>query len=76
MVFGSEWEEICDEPYVIVTLGAQAPCTQWDYGPSVTVESHQGCVQFMNTMPVTAAVDVTVEVSGGAFTGTIIADNL
>lgn len=63
-------------PYVIVTPGARAPCMQWDYGGNLTVDDASGCVEFTSTPPLTATVDVTVQVSGAAFTGTIIADNV
>ena len=65
-----------DWPYVIVTPNATAPCMQWDYAGNVTVDSAVGCVQFMQTNPVTGEIEMTVDVSGGSFTGTIIADNI
>lgn len=63
-------------PYVVITPNAAPPCTQWDYSGNVNADAATGCVQFTNTPPLTAAVDVTVDVSGGLFTGTIVADNV
>ena len=63
-------------PYVVITPGAQAPCMQWEYGGNVNVDAATGCVDFDGMFPLSAAIDVTVDVSGGPFTGTIIADNI
>ncbi|GEM_PF-5936435 len=43
-----------DWPYVIVTPNVQAPCTDWGYSGNVDVNDVQGCVQFMNTQPLSA----------------------
>jgi hypothetical protein len=65
-----------DWPYVVITPGAQAPCMQWDYGGNVNVDNATGCVDFAVGPPLTATVDVVVQVSGGPYTGTIVADNV
>jgi hypothetical protein len=65
-------------PYVVITPNVQAPCTQWDYGGNVAIADAQGCADFTYgpNFSFTAEVDVSLEVSGDVFTGTIIASNI
>jgi hypothetical protein len=81
--WGSE-DPICAQPdmqgwpYVVITPNVQAPCTQWDYGGNVTLADAQGCANFTYgpDFSFTAEIDVSLEVSGDVFTGTIIASNI
>jgi hypothetical protein len=82
--WGSE-DPICaqgdmqDWPYVVVRPNDQAPCTQWDYGGNVAIADAQGCADFTVTYgpySLTAEIDMSLEVSGDVFTGTIIASNI
>jgi hypothetical protein len=75
--FGELWEQTCaqpgmqDWPYVVVTPQATAPCMQWAYGPNVTIDGATGCVQLTNGIPLTATIELQVEVTGAPYTGTI-----
>jgi hypothetical protein len=63
-------------PYVVVTPDAQPPCTQWDYGGNVMVDAASGCVQFSDTFPLSATIEMSVTISGGSLTGTVLVDNI
>jgi hypothetical protein len=71
----------CDDfgesfPYALVYPGTDAPCDQWDYAGNVTVERASGCIDFADFGGASVnLIDVTVEVSGAVFTGTIRASN-
>lgn len=58
-------------PYVVVTPDSAPPCQQWDYGGNVTVTAASGCMQVMSEDPIDIAIDMTIEVQGGPFPGTI-----
>jgi hypothetical protein len=79
--WGSE-DPVCAQPdmqgwpYVVITPNVQAPCTQWDYGGNVAIADAQGCADFTYGPTFTAEIDVSLEVSGDLFTGTIIASNI
>jgi hypothetical protein len=80
--WGIEEDPICAQPdmqgwpYVVITPNVQAPCTQWDYGGNVAIADAQGCADFTYGPTFTAEIDVSLEVSGDLFTGTIIASNI
>lgn len=59
-------------PYVHVEPGAP-PCTDWDYGPNVELTGASGCYEWVSFEPPAATLDLTLEVVGEAFTGTITA---
>lgn len=61
-------------PYVWIEPGSP-PCMGWDYGPNVELVSASGCYEWVSFEPPAATLDLTLEVVGEAFTGTITVNN-
>jgi hypothetical protein len=73
-------EQHCDDfmvgddlgfPYVFVTPDAAPPCMDWDYQGNVQLDAASGCMQLTDPAPPAITIDMTLEVSGAPFTGTI-----
>lgn len=58
-------------PYVLITPDSAPPCTQWDYVPNVEIQTVAGCMQVTSQDPLDITLDMTLEVSGGPFSGKI-----
>lgn len=70
----------CDDfmdgfPYVVITPGGSPPCMDWEYAGDVTLDMAAGCMQVTSLAPLAIDIDMTLQVSGDVFTGTIAVSN-